>query len=124
LSWVREAINFDSPITSDLGAIRGKIQEIMLNRVGILRNKQGLEEAMAKFNSFRGAIFKSKDPLEGLLLPLMLDTAEVICLGAMLREESRGSHYREDAPVSKPEWNKRIVLKLCEGKCEVRYDSN
>jgi succinate dehydrogenase/fumarate reductase flavoprotein subunit len=123
-SWIREALNFEGPATSDLGAIRGNIQNIMLGRVGILRNMKGLEEAMAKFNSYRGTVYKSKDPLEGLLLPLMLDTAEVICLGAMLRDESRGSHYREDAPEPKTDWEKRIVLKLCEGKCEVRYDSN
>jgi succinate dehydrogenase/fumarate reductase flavoprotein subunit len=55
---------------------------------------------------------------------MMLDTAEVMCLGALLRDESRGSHYREDAPEAKASWEKRIVLKLCEGKCEVRYDSN
>jgi fumarate reductase (CoM/CoB) subunit A len=123
-SWIREALNFNGPITSDLGAIRRGIQDIMWNKVGVLRRKGGLEEAIGKFNSYRGSVFKSKDPLEGLLLPLMLDTAEVICLGAMLREESRGSHYREDAPEPKADWEKRIVLKLCEGKCEVRYDSN
>jgi fumarate reductase (CoM/CoB) subunit A len=123
-SWITEAINFDSAATPDLEAINGDVKNTMLGKVGILRNKKGLEEAMAKFNSYRGMIFKSRDPVSALLTPLMLDTAEVICLGAMLRDESRGSHYREDAPEPRMDWEKRIILKLCEGKCEVRYDSN
>jgi len=123
-SWVKEALDYDGPMMSDLGAVKNEIQALMWEKVGIIRRRKGLEEAMAKFNSLRGSIFKSRDPLEGLLLPMMLDTAEVTCLGALLRDESRGSHYREDAPGAKASWEKRIVLKLCEGKCEVRYDSN
>jgi fumarate reductase (CoM/CoB) subunit A len=123
-SWIKEALDYNAPMTSDLGAIKNEIQALMWEKVGIIRRREGLEEAIAKFNSLRGRVFKSKDPLEGFLLPMMLDTAEVMCLGALLRDESRGSHYREDAPEAKVSWEKRIVLKLCEGKCEVRYDSN
>jgi len=123
-SWIGESINYNGPTTSDSSTVKNDIQSIMMSNVGILRNAKGLEEAMAKFNSCRGLMLKSKDPLEGLLMPLMLDTAEVVCLGAMLRDESRGSHYREDFPEPKADWEKRIVLKLCEGKCEVHYDFN
>lgn len=121
-SWIMEALSYEGAPAQDLGSIRSDIQQTMLSKVGILRNREGLEAAMSKFNALRGTIFKSNDPVEGLLLPLMLDTAEVVCLGAMLRDESRGSHYREDFPEPKAGWEKRIVLKLCEGKCEVRYE--
>lgn len=121
-SWIRESVDYKGPMASDLASVREEVQALMWGKVGIVRGRKGLEEAMARFNSLRGRFFKSQDPLEGLLLPMMLDTAETTCLSALLRDESRGAHYREDAPETKASWERRTVLKLCEGKCEVRYE--
>jgi fumarate reductase (CoM/CoB) subunit A len=121
-SWIREALDYSGLMGSNLDLVKSEIQALVWEKVGIVRRREGLEEALARFNQLRGKVFKSSDPLEGFLLPMMLDTAEVTCLGALLRDESRGSHFREDATETKTSWEKRIVLKLCEGKCEVRYD--
>jgi succinate dehydrogenase / fumarate reductase flavoprotein subunit len=36
--------------------------------------------------------------LDAIELGYMLDLAEVIAMGALYREESRGAHFREDFP--------------------------
>jgi fumarate reductase (CoM/CoB) subunit A len=35
---------------------------------------------------------------------------EILATAALTREESRGTHYREDFPQSNPEWNRRVTL--------------
>lgn len=118
-SLLTEAINFNG--TRDAREVKSEIQRVMWEKVGILRERRGLEEGLMALNSLRGAQLTSEDPVDKLLVPLMLDTADVITLSAMLREESRGAHYRLDFPGQKEEWQKKTSLKLCEGKCEVKY---
>jgi fumarate reductase (CoM/CoB) subunit A len=122
ISWITETLKYDGPMVSNLGGVVKEVQTLMWEKVGIIRTRENLEAAMSKLNSLRGTVFKAKDQLAGFLLPMMLDTAEVTCLSALLRDESRGAHYRSDDSEVKPGWEKRIVLKLCEGKCEVRYE--
>jgi len=116
-SLLTEAINFNG--TRDAREVKSEIQRIMWEKVGILRERKGLEEGLMALNSLRGAQLTSEDPVDKLLVPLMLDTADVITLSAMLREESRGAHYRLDYPEQREEWKKKTTLKLCEGKCEL-----
>jgi len=40
----------------------------------------------------------------------MLETAKMVITSAVLRQESRGSHYREDFPETREDWKKSIVL--------------
>ncbi|NHV45784.1 MAG: FAD-binding protein [Candidatus Verstraetearchaeota archaeon] len=104
----------------DPSEIKSIIREKMWNNVGIIRNKEGLEEALATFNSLRRYNVSSSS-IDGLLVPMMLDCAELITFSALLREESRGAHYREDFPEMKEEWEKSILLKIHEGECKVSY---
>jgi succinate dehydrogenase/fumarate reductase flavoprotein subunit len=51
----------------------------------------------------------------------MLDTATMVAKSALLREESRGAHYREDYPDRNDEkWLKHTVAKQEEGKMIMR----
>jgi succinate dehydrogenase / fumarate reductase flavoprotein subunit len=45
----------------------------------------------------KGSCF-NRDLLDALELGHMLDLAEVITMGALHRQESRGAHFREDFP--------------------------
>jgi len=120
-SWLREAVSFSGD--QDALKVKSSIQNIMWDKVGIIRTKDGLQNSLESLNSMRGITLHSTEPVDRFLISMMLDTAEVTALAALLREESRGSHYRIDSPVENEEWRKKIVLKLCEGKCEVRYAS-
>jgi fumarate reductase (CoM/CoB) subunit A len=47
---------------------------------------------------------------DALELENMVLVAKVVARAALIREESRGSHYREDYPETNPKWKKSIVL--------------
>ncbi|MGC8936957.1 MAG: FAD-dependent oxidoreductase [Candidatus Methanomethylicaceae archaeon] len=118
-SSLTEAINSKGEV--DASHVREVVQRSMWEGVGIIRDKSGLEAALRTFNDLRDQRISSKNPAEKLLIPMMLDNAEAIALSAMIREESRGAHFRRDFPETKEEWRKRIVLKLQEGECNVSY---
>jgi succinate dehydrogenase / fumarate reductase flavoprotein subunit len=86
--------------------IRADMQEVMMDKVSVVRNATGMQEAQAKIAELkeryatiavqdRGTTYNT-DLLEALELGAMLDCAEAIVHGAIEREESRGAHYRED----------------------------
>jgi succinate dehydrogenase / fumarate reductase flavoprotein subunit len=86
--------------------IRKAMQEVMMDKVSVVRNETGLLEAQKEIAdlqaAFRNVAIQDKgkryntDLLEALELGCMLDCAEAIVHGSLVREESRGAHYRED----------------------------
>jgi succinate dehydrogenase / fumarate reductase flavoprotein subunit len=91
-----------------LGPMLAEMQEVMMDKVSVFRNKEGLTEALEKIHTLKlrykkmGVHDKStcfnRELLDALELGHMLDLAEAIVLGALHREESRGAHFREDCP--------------------------
>jgi succinate dehydrogenase / fumarate reductase flavoprotein subunit len=91
-----------------LGGIQSEMQEIMMDKVSVFRDRQGLAEALAAIRALQGRFGDipvsdkgrcfNRELLDMLELGHMLDLAEVIILGALNREESRGAHSREDFP--------------------------
>jgi succinate dehydrogenase / fumarate reductase flavoprotein subunit len=86
--------------------IRASMQDVMMDRVSVVREADGLAEAAEKVRSLKlayanvaiqdhGKMFNT-DLLEAHELGCMLDCAETIVAGAVAREESRGAHYRTD----------------------------
>ncbi len=117
LSQMAESIAVEG--ITDIAKVKTDIQAAMWADAGILRHKNGLENALLRFNALRDIRVKSSNPVEKLLLPMMLDTAEAVTLSAMVREESRGSHYRLDYPSASEQWLKRIKLRLDQSSCDI-----
>ena len=72
-------------------------------KAGIVRNPDDLEKALAKIDDFRSKsrncrIEAPKDLMHNLGLQNMLLISEMVCKSALLRKESRGSHWRPDYP--------------------------
>ena len=90
------------------GSVMAQMQEVMMDKVSVFRLETGLAEALEKIRELqkcyrnislqdKGSCF-NRDLLDALELGHMLDLAEVIAMGALHREESRGAHFREDFP--------------------------
>ncbi len=90
------------------GSTMARMQEVMMEKASVFRTEAGLSEALEKIRQLqqryrnislqdKGSCF-NRDLLDALELGHMLDLAEVIAMGALHREESRGAHFREDFP--------------------------
>ncbi|GAW93213.1 FAD-binding protein [Calderihabitans maritimus] len=109
-----EVNNSESPF-----ALREEIEEMMWQKVGVVRNGNHLKEALEELNVFEERLEKIaiSGPKEYnvawnevLNLRNILIIAKATALSALLRTESRGSHYREDFPHTDKEWFKNICL--------------
>jgi fumarate reductase (CoM/CoB) subunit A len=79
------------------------LKESMWNKGGIVRDHKGLEEALGQIEEIRSRaqhslVEKPRDLAMRLELQNRLLIAEMICRSALVREESRGAHYRRDFP--------------------------
>lgn len=104
----------DSPF-----ALRRELDCLMWEKVGILRNEQGLEEALIELDNLQERaeeVNVTGDPLfnlewgEAINLANLTVVAEMVTRSALFREESRGAHYRSDFPAPDPMWLKRIQI--------------
>ncbi len=68
----------------------------------IIRTKKGLEGILRFIDFYRD--HRNRFVQNRLVL------GEILATAALTREESRGTHYREDFPQDNPEWVKRIAL--------------
>ncbi len=91
--------------------LRKELQNLMWNRVGIIRQANDLKEAKNKIKEWQSVVFSAEltTPLEFELANL-LGLAELVTNSALLREESRGAHYRLDFPQKDDQhWKKHII---------------
>jgi succinate dehydrogenase / fumarate reductase flavoprotein subunit len=88
--------------------LRVEMGVAMNSGVGVFRAEEGIAAALAKVRELKerwktvpvgnkGGVF-NMELLSVIELGFMLDLAEVIALGALNREESRGAHSRRDFP--------------------------
>jgi L-aspartate oxidase len=100
---------------------RLKLQKIMVRYAGLRRDGQGLnkglEELKRQLPIFHSVLTKREEFEFANLLTCALLTSEA----ALLREESRGAHYREDFPDRDDlVWRKHSVLHREDGAAEER----
>jgi len=90
------------------------IKRLMWHNVGIVRNRQGLEEAADTLTGWQNCLPEAGDKVSCELQSLIL-TGRLVAEAALIREESRGVHYRSDYPESLQKWQKHIIFKKAEG---------
>ncbi len=133
--YVRElCLKWSAPLQRQGGerpnVLRREIETLMWEKVGLVRNGKDLESALAALEEFRErADRQSANPglsfnlewNESLDVMNICVNAELVARGALIRQESRGSHYRADYPKSDPSWLKRIRLQRHDGSADVSY---
>ena len=86
------------------------LQNLMWEKVGIVRSGDTLAEAADILYSWQKKLPASSDRPSWELCN-MLTNARLITESALIREESRGAHYRTDFPQSSSSWLKHIIFR-------------
>lgn len=87
-----------------------QLQELMWEKVGIIRSRDSLEEAATILASWEEALSSITDP-KFIELKNMVLVGRIMAEAALLREESRGVHFRSDFPFPSPAWQRHIIFK-------------
>jgi succinate dehydrogenase / fumarate reductase flavoprotein subunit/fumarate reductase flavoprotein subunit len=120
----------DDP-AEDPFALRARLEDLMWEQVGLVRDGPGLRAALDELADLRERAERVSVPdsrrlnlawAEALDLPNLLDVAQLTALGALERQESRGAHYRRDYPdPNDDEWLVNILLRRApDGTTELR----
>lgn len=85
------------PVGAICGSVRKELQETMSSRVGVLRSASGLTEAVELLDKLAGVTTEEVGP-DAWEVTNLVTVAAALSGSALLREETRGSHWREDFP--------------------------
>jgi succinate dehydrogenase / fumarate reductase flavoprotein subunit len=106
-------------------AVHADLTNTMHELVGIIRTRAELEEAIARIGKLReraqrvgvtGSRIYNPGWHLALDLLTMLTVSEAVATSALMRQESRGGHTRDDFPRPDPEWGKKnVVVRKREG---------
>jgi len=86
------------------------LQSLMWDKVGIIRSGKSLKEAAGILAAWESCLPQLSDRPSYELSNLIL-CARLVTEAALLREESRGAHFRTDFPRTSPEWQRHIVFR-------------
>ncbi|MCK4556403.1 MAG: FAD-binding protein [Candidatus Aminicenantes bacterium] len=109
-----------------------RLKVIMSEKVDMFRNKKDLSAALDEISELRGdygrvlisgkCLRYSQELVNIIEFDSMLDLAEVITLGALNREETRGSHFRVDfQDRNDKDWLKHTMVTLKDGKPHINF---
>jgi L-aspartate oxidase len=86
------------------------LQSLLWDKVGIIRSGEGLSKAADILATWQDLISQPIDRPSYELNNMILN-ARLMAEAALLRQESRGAHFRTDFPKSSSDWKKHIVFK-------------
>jgi succinate dehydrogenase / fumarate reductase flavoprotein subunit len=109
-----------------------RLKILMSERAGIFRTEKDLRQALEEIQEIREDFTKAfifgscgifcQELVVMTEFESMLDIAEVIALGALRREETRGSHFRTDFPERNDDsWLKHTLARWTEKAPEISY---
>jgi len=108
--------------------LRKEIAQILWKKGGILREESGMTSALKALEKIgqedlpRARTESPKEFLEKMEIENALLVAEMIIKSALMREESRGAHFRRDFPLpNDPKWKGNIFLKKSAGGMQLTF---
>ena len=100
-----------APTSEDIGAAKKRVQEIMWQYVGLVRNREGLSKALATLNELYQQFGRPIATREAIELANVINSGWLVTRAALEREESRGAHFRSDFPTLDPNWHCHLLLR-------------
>jgi fumarate reductase flavoprotein subunit len=118
---------------SDINALREKLLGLMWDDVGVIRDRAGIDRAVAALDGIEAELLATGVPQgdrtfnltwhDWLNLRSLIETSRVIALAARARENSRGAHFREDFPEPGDlETSTFTVARQAEGKINMTHE--
>ncbi|HJZ10722.1 MAG TPA: FAD-binding protein, partial [Acidobacteriota bacterium] len=89
-------------VVTDVASLREQLQTVNWKYLGLVRNEEGIQEALDFVNNLPQIGVSTVEELE---LRNLIDCSKLMGVFALKRRESRGSHYREDYPSKNSDWN-------------------
>ncbi|MBN2462038.1 MAG: L-aspartate oxidase [Dehalococcoidia bacterium] len=86
------------------------LESLLWDNVGIVRSFDGLSKAVDVLASWQALLPQPTDRPSYELNDMVLN-ARLMAEAALLRQESRGAHFRTDFPKSSSDWQKHIVFR-------------
>ncbi|MFC5729011.1 MULTISPECIES: L-aspartate oxidase [Nocardioides] len=103
------------------GDVRRELQETMSSRVGVLRSEPGLTEAATLLDKLAGRASDLVDQ-DAWETTNLVTIAAALADAAALREETRGSHWREDFPERDDvHWAGHFDVRMSDGVTTVAF---
>jgi L-aspartate oxidase len=100
------------PIQNDIPLLNlANLQSLLWDEVGIVRSGMGLNRAAATLAAWQKVLPQPSDRASYELNAMILN-ARLVAEAALMREESRGAHYRTDFAQPSPAWERHIVFKI------------
>ncbi|MHB8336583.1 MAG: L-aspartate oxidase [Ignavibacteriaceae bacterium] len=80
------------------GEIKNTIAALLWNNVGIVRSSESLKTALNELQKFSVSYVNNQNEYFNGRIISLIEVAQLIAQAALIREESRGCHLREDYP--------------------------
>jgi L-aspartate oxidase len=101
---------------------RARLTAVMSEKVGVLRRGDELEAAVAELRELASAVAGDSAGVPEYEFYNLLTLGTQVAKCALLREESRGVHLREDHPDSDDDWLRHTTLRLSDFHLEPGED--
>jgi len=114
---------------ASVGQLKRRLQQVMERDVFIVRHEDGLQHALQEIDQIEADIPRIQVPafkrhnlewMRAIEFPYVVETARIVALSALAREESRGFHYRSDFPrEDNGSWLRHTQVKLKDGRLDM-----
>jgi succinate dehydrogenase/fumarate reductase flavoprotein subunit len=105
--------------------LKSKLQKVMETHVFVERNNAGLRQALSEINMIGEETVALRVPdfrcfnlewVRAIEFQFLVEAAGLVVEGALMREESRGFHYRTDFPIEdNGKWLCHTMFKIDQG---------
>lgn len=101
-------------------ALKRELRQLIWEQAGLVRTGEQLETCQSRLMDLRERLDKASVSgsrkynlawQEAMNVESMLVVADLLVRSALLRTESRGSHYRADHPDTDPDWTRNVCVR-------------